>query len=149
MKYEIGNRIRYFRELRKLSQKELARLIGVSNSRISNWELGINRPDADTLVLLCKALNVSSDELLDMETLKMSLSPDERQIIIEYRNKPDLHQAVHILLGIAPSEEKTVSVSSDDYLYGEVAAYGGESAKIKTTEEKLKELLRMKDEGEQ
>ena len=34
-------------------------------------------------------------------------------------------------------------------LYGEAAAYGGESAKIKTTEEKLKELYRMKGETEE
>lgn len=35
------------------------------------------------------------------------------------------------------------------YLSGEAAAYGGESAKVKTTEEKLKELYRMKGETEE
>lgn len=35
------------------------------------------------------------------------------------------------------------------YLSGEAAAYGGESAKIETTEEKLKELYRMKGETEE
>ena len=59
MKYEIGARIRKFREDRGYSQIELAQLIGVSNSRVSNWEQGINRPDADILVDLCKTLNVS------------------------------------------------------------------------------------------
>ncbi len=150
MKYEIGSKIRYFRELRKLSQKELASIIGVSNSRISNWEQGINRPDADTLVMLCKALNVSADELLDMDTLKMSLSPDERQVIIEYRNKPDLHQAVHILLGINDDlfePENSLSIIDDsEFLYGEAAAYGGDSARIKTTKEKLKKYHQMTDD---
>lgn len=35
------------------------------------------------------------------------------------------------------------------YLCGEAAAYGGESANVKTTEEKLKELYRMKGETEE
>ena len=35
------------------------------------------------------------------------------------------------------------------HLYGEAAAYGGESAKVKTTEENLKELYRMKGETEE
>lgn len=100
MKYEIGNRIRYFRELRGLNQKELAGRIGVSNSRISNWEQGINRPDADTLVLLCQALEVSADELLDMNAANMKLTGEERQVITQYRNKPELQQAVKILLGL-------------------------------------------------
>jgi len=100
VKYEIGNRIRYFRELRGLNQKELAGRIGVSNSRISNWEQGINRPDADTLVLLCQALEVSADELLDMNAANMKLTGEERQVITQYRNKPELQQAVKILLGL-------------------------------------------------
>ncbi len=66
MKYEIGKQIRLYREMRGINQKELATRIGVSNSRVSNWELGINRPDADILILLCQVLDVSADELLDI-----------------------------------------------------------------------------------
>ena len=39
--------------------------------------------------------------------------------------------------------------SESTYLYGEAAAYGGESAKTKSTEENLKELFRMKGETEE
>lgn len=100
MKYEIGKRIRYYRELRGMSQKKLAALLGLSNSRVSNWEQGINRPDADTLVQLCKALEVSADELLEMEISNMQLTTQERAVIIGYRNKPELQLAVRILLGV-------------------------------------------------
>ena len=55
MKYEIGSRIRKYREERGLSQKQLAELIGVKNNRVSNWEQGLNRPDADILAALCRA----------------------------------------------------------------------------------------------
>ena len=90
MKYEIGARIRKYREMRGFSQKELAQKIGVSNSRVSNWEQGINRPDADILADICKALNVSPEDLSDQE----------RKVIMAYRTKPDLQKAVNILLGL-------------------------------------------------
>ena len=100
MKYEIGARIRKFREDRGYSQIELAQLIGVSNSRVSNWEQGINRPDADILVDLCKTLNVSPSELLDVHLKHDELSDIERKVINAYRAKKDLQSAVNILLGV-------------------------------------------------
>ena len=100
MKYEIGNRIRKYRENRGLNQKELAKLIGVSNSRVSNWEQGINRPDADILAEICKALNVSPSELLDVRLSTDELNDQERKVIMAYRTKTELQNAVNILLGI-------------------------------------------------
>lgn len=100
MKYEIGIRIRKYREKSGLSQKELAELINVSNSRISNWEQGINRPDADILADLCRALNVSPSELLDVRLAPEDLNEQERKVIMAYRTKTDLQNAVNILLGI-------------------------------------------------
>lgn len=100
MKYEIGNRIRKYREDRKLSQKQLAELIGVSNSRVSNWEQGINRPDADILAEICRALQVSPSELLDVHLMDGELTEQERKVLQSYRAKPELQQAVNILLGI-------------------------------------------------
>ena len=100
MKYEIGARIRKFREDRGYSQIELAQLIGVSNSRVSNWEQGINRPDADILVDLCKTLNVSPSELLDVHLKDDELNDMERKVINAYRAKKDLQSAVNLMLGI-------------------------------------------------
>jgi len=68
VKYEIGSKIRRLREAKKLSQKEFASLLGVSNSRVSNWEMGINRPDVDILSTICDVLGVSADTLLDLRS---------------------------------------------------------------------------------
>ena len=100
MKYEIGNRIRKYRELRGMSQKELAEKIGISNSRVSNWEQGINRQDADILAELCRVLSVSPSELLDVHLSTDTLSEQERKVIQAYRAKTELQHAVNILLGI-------------------------------------------------
>lgn len=100
MKYELGGRIRRYREYRGLSQKRLAELIGVSNSRVSNWEMGLNRPDADILADICRVLKVSPSELLDVKLSQEDLTDQERRVVEAYREKPEVRQAVHILLGI-------------------------------------------------
>lgn len=100
MTYKIGANIRRYREMRSLSQKEFAKAIGVSGSRLSNWENGINRPDVDTLARICKVLQVSPSELLDLDIEVDSLSDIERRLVREYRRHTDLQKAVNILLGL-------------------------------------------------
>lgn len=102
--YEIGRRIKSARESRGYSQKEFAQLIGAKNTTVSNWEKGLTRPDADTLASICRALDVSADELLDIVIEHMAVTPQEREIIIRYRNKSELQQAVRLLLGMETSD---------------------------------------------
>lgn len=105
MKYGIGARIRKYREQRELNQKEFAQQIGVSNSRVSNWEQGINRPDADILADICRVLEVSPSELLDVKLSTDELTDHERKIIRAYRMKKDIQHSVNILLGV---DEETI-----------------------------------------
>ena len=101
MRYEIGSRIRKYREENNLSQKQLAEKIGVSNSRVSNWEQGLNRPDADILAAICMALDVSPSLLLGIQVTGDELTEQERRVLKAYREKEDVRQAVHILLGVS------------------------------------------------
>lgn len=96
----IGDNIRKYREQVGLSQKQLAKKIGVSNSRLSNWEQGINNPPADFLGIICDALNISASELLGIKLSTDELNHEERKIIQAYRIKPDLQHAVKLILGI-------------------------------------------------
>lgn len=100
MKYEIGNRIRKFRKECGLTQEQLADKINATKGRISNWEQGINRPDADVIADLCRALNVSPSDLLDVHLTDDVLNEHEKKVIKAYRIKTDLQQAVDILLGV-------------------------------------------------
>ena len=104
MAYEIGERIKLFREDRNMSQKDFAQKIGVSNSRVSNWEQGINRPDVDLLKKICETLNDSPSELLDVHHDTEEQTEHEKQIIRRYRMKTDLQRAVNILLGLEESK---------------------------------------------
>ena len=106
MKYEIGARLRKYRENRGLTQKKFAELIGVSNGRVSNWEQGINRPDADILADICRILEVSPSELLDVKLSTDELTDHERNVIQAYRSKKDLQHSVNLLLGINDETKK-------------------------------------------
>ena len=102
MSYQIGLRIRKFREANNMTQKQLADKIGVTGSRVSNWEQGIHRPDVDILANICTALNVSPSELLDIHLNINELSAHEQKLLTAYREHNDLQRAVNILLGIEP-----------------------------------------------
>ena len=64
MAYKTGERVRAAREFAGISAKVLAEKIGVSSSRLSNWETGVNRPMADQIAMISKVLNVSANYLL-------------------------------------------------------------------------------------
>ncbi len=57
--YNIGDRIRYFREKAGLTQKQLGELTGKSESAIRNYELDNRRPGWETITRLANALKVS------------------------------------------------------------------------------------------
>ena len=67
VKDAISKNILFYRKQKKMSQKELAKRIGVNNSAISNWENGINSIDIETLFKVCKELNVSIDAMFGNE----------------------------------------------------------------------------------
>ena len=61
---DIGEHLRYFRQRKKMSQKQLAELLHVTPQTISKWELNKSAPDYDQLIALSKIYRKSIDELL-------------------------------------------------------------------------------------
>ena len=57
-------RLKFFRDKRLLTQKNIAIALGLSVSTISKWESGISKPRADTLKKLADLLHCTVDELL-------------------------------------------------------------------------------------
>jgi len=82
----LGAQIRKYRELRRLTQKQLAERLGESSgSVIYNWEKGIGRPDCDKLVRLCDILDISADELLGCKSMAQRTTAAEWDTIQKYR----------------------------------------------------------------
>ena len=59
-----GTRLRAAREARGWTGVELAAKMGATKSQVSQWELGLRTPGADSLIRLRAALGVSADQLL-------------------------------------------------------------------------------------
>lgn len=59
----IGRRIRFYRESKKMTQKELGSMIGVKHNTVSLYESGENRPGDKTLFAIAQTLGVGIDDL--------------------------------------------------------------------------------------
>lgn len=103
--YEIGNRIKLYRERIGLSQKEFAVQINQNNATVSNWERGLTRPNVDVLADICMVLKVSPDELLGLEQrISAEVTEHEMKIIEMYRSNNKAQSIIDILM--EQSEER-------------------------------------------
>ena len=76
----IGERIKKYRNEKGLTQEELSKILLVSRSAISNWEIGRNYPDLDSIVLLSDIFEISLDELLKEDnTMVTKISKEQKR----------------------------------------------------------------------
>ncbi|PKU22826.1 helix-turn-helix domain-containing protein [Telmatospirillum siberiense] len=67
---DLANRIREWRNRRRMSLAELGEIVGLSRSEISKLESGSRRVRADHLVVLARALKVAPEDLMDKEAVR-------------------------------------------------------------------------------
>lgn len=60
----FGEKIKQARKAKNMTQKELAALINAKHNSVSNWENDQNKPDPDTIELLCGVLDLTPNDLL-------------------------------------------------------------------------------------
>lgn len=102
-----------------MTADEVGALIGKSGKTVNGWENGRSQPDAEILLKLCDIYKV--DDILttfmeikrDVEPLAKNivLTSHESDLVIAYRNHPEMQDAVDRLLGV-----------SDDYIATPMAA---------------------------
>lgn len=63
-KQEFGRRIAFYRQLKGVTQKELAEKVNVSSQAVSRWEVGKCFPAIDILYEIAMFLNVTVEQLL-------------------------------------------------------------------------------------
>ena len=80
----ICERVRHYRALRKIDQKELARQLNITANSISNWECGRSRPDVSLLPDLCRILDISPFDLMGMTDPRV-FDQKEQQHMDNYR----------------------------------------------------------------
>ncbi len=67
---KIGKFIAKSRKDKKMTQEQLADILGVTSKSISRWERGICMPDLSLYEKLCNTLGITINELLSGENLK-------------------------------------------------------------------------------
>ena len=58
------NKIKIARAKRQLTQKQLGKLVGVSDNQIHRWENGNTKPNLKSLMRLSEVLEIDIEELL-------------------------------------------------------------------------------------
>lgn len=104
IRQNIMKNIAYYRKLNGYTQKELAALLGVKNSSVSNWEQGANAPDIETLFQICKLFKISVSDMFGYDIVEgdsMRISGIEKEIILAYRKtdtigKEMVHRALNV-----------------------------------------------------
>ena len=61
---KVGKRIQEYREKAGISQEDMADIVKMSVTSISNIERGRNYPSFENFIKICNAINVSTDLLL-------------------------------------------------------------------------------------
>lgn len=63
----FGERLKDLREEKNVSQMELSKATGLSQSAIARWELNKTEPTVSALIILSKYFNESVDYMLGLE----------------------------------------------------------------------------------
>lgn len=63
IRQQVGHRIRQLREIRRLSQLDLAELAGIGRHTMYRVELGTHAASVDVIVKIARALDVPPDRL--------------------------------------------------------------------------------------
>ena len=92
---ELGNRIRFYRTAKGLSQEKLGEYVLLNAIHISNIETGKKAPSLEALINIATTLEVSVDQLLidslpeglqnknDLNSLLLDCTPEEVSILVE------------------------------------------------------------------
>uniref|UniRef100_C6E135 Transcriptional regulator, XRE family n=1 Tax=Geobacter sp. (strain M21) TaxID=443144 RepID=C6E135_GEOSM len=94
----LGARIKELRKGRKLSQEELAELIGIEPRHMSRIEVGKSYPSLDRLERIAMALNVDLRDFFDFAHLEARpVNVDQINDILKEMTDEDLKKATRIL----------------------------------------------------
>ncbi len=104
---QIGEKIRKLRLMKGMSQKELARYVGVTYQQIQNYEKGKSKIPVDRLIKIAEAFEVSLDYFLkEFDNSHTKISDSEIAVLTSYfksiqseKIRQQVISLLHILAG--------------------------------------------------
>ncbi len=86
LKENIQKNIAFYRKRQKMTQKDLATLLGITAAAISSWECGNNSPDIESLCAICNVLHVGLYEICGISTDNTGINAEENDLLNAYRS---------------------------------------------------------------
>lgn len=112
----FSTNLKELRENKGLTQREIAKLLDISQVTYCNWENNKTEPDLNNLIRLCKFFMVSTDYLLGIESedgriiiQEPELPIDENKLLSNYRALTDELKA------LTQEYVKTLNIISVEY----------------------------------
>lgn len=83
----ITKNIIFYRKMHKLTQKELAKKLGVATTTVSSWERNVCSPEIEVLFMICELFNIPLNEMCGYSSNPVSsnFTVEEVQFISTYR----------------------------------------------------------------
>lgn len=110
-KETIGSRIKNILEIRQMQAKELAEIIGVSQSAMSNYLNNKRNIDNNYLAQIAKALDVTTDELLGVSSSDEISSHNNFQSLNNKYEKLPQNQKDKILISLVDIKKQSIKDS--------------------------------------
>lgn len=105
----IGQRIRDLRKQKRMSQTELAKSAGVSQTTVTAWETGKAEPSSSAVAKLADIFNVTTDYLLGRD--------------VKEENSTDTKDLAEIMDSIMTYNGKELNQHDKDVVEGLIFAY--------------------------
>lgn len=100
---EVGKFIAALRKEKKLTQKQLAEILGVNDRSVSRWENGCCMPDLSLLQMISSELGVSISELLNGKHMTDKVNDNE------------LHDAMDVIIALSGKEKQEKAKKVNHY----------------------------------
>lgn len=97
---KLAEKIKYLRNMKNISQEELAEKCQVSRQSVSKWELDITLPETEKLLQLSRSLGVSLDVLLKDELVVDGIIETESCSLSHISEESGIYEGVLIKEGI-------------------------------------------------
>ena len=117
----VAERIKTLRESKKMTQKQLADLVGVAQVMISRYEKGLKKPGFETTQRLAKALDVSSDYIMGLTDSPNIASPAFAVMLREFiEDTPGALEEISKQTGISTSDIEMYASGAEEPSGGRV-----------------------------
>lgn len=138
----LGKKLTDIIASRNLKVTQVAQMADVPASTLySIIDRDNKKVDIDVLIRICKALDVSTDYILQNDDVAETIVLDnhEKKVITAYRNNPDMQPAVDRLLLIdnGPAQQSVIfrAASSKDNHSAEIITTSKDFSKIKQSDD--------------